>query len=135
MCEKWVSGQFQSTLQICLEVEFLGTQNAIWCDMKFYAHLYFQLSQNYTVLHEKCCRKLHAEFHRTSLIRKRFKIGLPKNQKILFLDRFADISKSHKKLRFSTTHSYYWRECRNSSGKGFLEWKALEIDFKKCHFG
>ena len=51
IAQKWAPGQFQSTLQILpllKKVEFLGRQlstfgrqwhpNAIWCDMKFYAH-------------------------------------------------------------------------------------------------
>ena len=49
-------------------------------------------------------RKLYANFHRASLIRKCDKIGgkesLPKKQKILFLERFCHISKSRKNLSF-----------------------------------
>ena len=54
LCEKWASSQFKSTLQIwprLKKFEFLGAQNArfgspwrpnaIWCDMKLYAHNFF----------------------------------------------------------------------------------------------
>ena len=54
VCKKWASDQFQYTMQIwphLKKVEFLGAQNApfgrpwppnaIWCDMKFYAHYFF----------------------------------------------------------------------------------------------
>ena len=61
--------------------------------------------------------KLHAKFHRASLIIKNFKVGgskgLTKKQKIIFLEGFWSISKLRKnlsfsnfKMRFSATYFY-----------------------------
>ena len=45
-CKKWASDQYQSSMQIWPLIQkielFIAQNNAIWCDMKFYAHLFFQ---------------------------------------------------------------------------------------------
>jgi len=38
-------------------------------------------------------------------------------------------------MRFSSTYIYCPGESTIHSGKGLLHWKALQIDFEKCHFG
>ena len=65
-----------------------------------------------------------------------------KKQKILFLELFWNISKSRKNLfflnfemHFLATYSYCPGESINHLGMGLFHWKALQIDFEKCHFG
>ena len=67
-------------------------------------------------------RKLHAKFHRGSLIEKCLNIGgtksiMKKQQKILFLERFWHISKLCKKVIFSNfkircSVMYFWTRFR-----------------------
>ena len=75
--------------------------------------------------------KLHAQFHRDSLIRKCYKSGetksLTKKQKILFLGRFLvyfKVTYKHKfskfKMRFSAAYLYCSEKSINNSGKKYM---------------